>query len=397
MSRPPLSLRRRVALASLLVGLLLGVLFSAAVIVVTEDYEHILAAEILHGQAEDYSLRIANGLPAQLPATHRLSGYRGDAVPAAYAGRPPGISEDEGRDDGIHVGVFDTSAGRLTFVIDLRDIEQLEQHLNRFLAVTTLLATLLAGWLGWWLAGAALAPIRRLAGAVDALPVEPAATDLQARTSRDELGRLAAAIDAYQARLLAADAHEQAFLADASHELRTPIAVVRGAAEVLLDDAGDDVDPARIARLQRLDRGVQELTELLETLLGIARRRPLHPERVEAAVLLREAADAVVAARPGLQVEVQATGTLEVPPRESLLLLRAALRWASAGDDGRATLGLQGRALSLEFRAAGPDAASAAASSDTGRLPALTRRLAQRLGWEVVSCAPGRVEFRLPG
>ena len=185
MSATPLTLRRRVALACLLLGLLLGVLFSAAVIAVTEDYEHVLAAEILRGQAEDYSLRLANGLPAQLPLTHRLSGYRGRDLPARYAGFPLGVTEDEGS-DGIHVGMFDTSAGRLGFVIDLSDIEQLERHLNLFLALTTLAATLLAGWLGWLLSGTALAPLARLAGEVEALPTAPTQTRLRGRTRHNK-------------------------------------------------------------------------------------------------------------------------------------------------------------------------------------------------------------------
>jgi signal transduction histidine kinase len=393
MSATPLTLRRRVALACLLLGLLLSVLFSAAVIAVTEDYEHVLAAEILRGQAEDYSLRLANGLPAQLPLTHRLSGYRGRDLPVRYAGYPLGVTEDEGS-DGIHVGVFDTSAGRLAFVIDLRDIEQLERHLNLFLALTALAGTLLAGWLGWMLAGAALAPLGRLAGEVEALPATPTQTRLRDHVSHDELGRLAGAIDDYQARLLDADRHEQAFLADASHELRTPVAVVQGAAEVLLDDAGDD--PARTARLQRLERGVQELADLLETLLGIARRKPLRLEPVDAAALLGEAAASVVAGRSGLVVDVDASGMLLVPRREALLLLRAGLRWLCGGADGTLSLRLRGNALDLAFSGVGRADADAPVRSDTGQLSTLTRRLAQRLGWDIASSGHGRIGFRLP-
>ena len=63
----PLPLRRRVALALTALGFLLSALFAAATIAVTEDYEHVLASEILRGQAEDYGLRLSNGLPAQLP------------------------------------------------------------------------------------------------------------------------------------------------------------------------------------------------------------------------------------------------------------------------------------------------------------------------------------------
>jgi signal transduction histidine kinase len=98
-----------------------------------------------------------------------------------------------------------------------------------------IVGVLLAGWLGWIFAGRALAPVGSLSHAVDALPVAPRPTQLHTMVGDDELGHLARAIDAYQARLVEADTRQLAFFADASHALRTPIAVVQGVAEVLLD------------------------------------------------------------------------------------------------------------------------------------------------------------------
>ena len=396
MNTRPIALRRRVAIASTILGFLLSLLFSVVVIGITEDYEHVIATEILRGQAEDYGLRLSNHLPAQLPLTHRLSGYRGGDIPARYAGYPAGVSEDETA-DGIHVGIFDTSAGRLAFVIDLRDIEQLEYHLNLFLAAMVVVGTALAGWLGWLFAGAALAPVSRLATAVDALPVQPHATSLRDTVSDDELGRLAHAIDGYQARLVEADAGEQAFFADASHELRTPIAVVQGATEVLLDEPG--ADPATRARLRRVERGMQELSDLLEAMLGIARRTPLHPEPVDAPAFLREAAGTVAQSHPGLAWEVEASGELRLPRREALLLLRGlSRRLLQPGVAGTLALGLEGSTLDLAFRA---DQATAAETpvprrSDTGHAVALLDRLAQRLGWDLEILSPTHIRIGLP-
>ena len=95
--KTPIPLRRRFTLLATLLGFLLSALSAATIAFVAEDYEYVIATEILHGQAEDYGLRLANGLPAQLPRTQRLSGYRwpmaGDAPPA-YAAYPPGVHED---------------------------------------------------------------------------------------------------------------------------------------------------------------------------------------------------------------------------------------------------------------------------------------------------------------
>ena len=143
----PLPLRRRFTLLATLLGLLLSALAACSVALVAEDYEYIIATEVLGGQAEDYGLRLSNGLQAELPRTQRLSGYRIDdrRMPPACARFPPGVREDPANED-IHVGVFDTSAGRLVFTIDLGDIETLERHLHLMVAGTILLGTLLAGW-----------------------------------------------------------------------------------------------------------------------------------------------------------------------------------------------------------------------------------------------------------
>ena len=399
MSAPVMPLRRRVALAFLALGLLLSLVFAIAVAVVAEDYEHVLAAEILSGQAEDYGLRIANGLPAQLPRTHRLSGYLRRDVPERYAAYPPGVSEDP-TNGGVHVGVFDTSAGRMAFVIDLRDIEELEEHLNLVLAAIVVLGTALAGWLGWWLAGRAIAPVGRLAAAVDALPTMPRHTTLHATTSGDELGRLAGAIDAYQARLVDADAREQAFFADASHELRTPVAVVRGAIEVLMDEPQP---PAHEARFRRVERGMGELSDLLEAMLDVARRRPPQLEDVGAATFLREAGAAALALSPGIALDVRAAGSLRLAPREARLLLRGVLRRVLPhGASGTLSLRLDGDALSLSFDAADTglvaDAAESApfvVRSDSGNVPALLDRLAQRSGWRIEFPQPHRARIAL--
>jgi signal transduction histidine kinase len=394
-----MALRRRVALAFVALGFVLSMGCAAVVAMVADDYEYVIAAEILRGQSEDYSLRLANGLPAQLPRTHRLSGYLARDVPLRYAGYPPGVHEDPARGD-VHVGVFDTSGGRMTFVIDLSDIEQMEQHLHVFLAAMVVLGTALAGWLGWMLAGRALAPLGRLADAVDAMPTRPQATALRDRTSDDELGRLAGAIDAYQARLVDADAREQAFFADASHELRTPVAVVRGAIEVLMDEPQP---PAQEARLRRVERGMGELSDLLEAMLDVARRRPPQLEDVDAAKFLREAGAAALALSPGVTLAVHAAGSLRLAPREARLLLRGVLRHVLPhGAPGTLSLRLDGDALALRFEAAGADPAAdpaestpAATRSDTGSVPALLDRLAQRSGWRIEFPQPRRARIVL--
>ncbi len=393
MSAQPMSLRWRVTVAATVLGLLLSTLFAALIFFVSARYEDVLVGELLQGQAQDYSLRLAIDPAATLPQSHRMSGYLryrdgSGVVPAELAGLGPGFYDDDPRlPEGIHVGVYDIAQGRLFFAIDLSDIEATEQLLTYTVMAIFLLGTSFAAWLGWFLAGASLSPLRRLAGAVDALPTTPQRTALQATASSDELGRLAQAIDNYQARLTDADVQERRFFADASHELRTPLAVVRGVSEVILDDP--DVSVAMRQRLGRLDRGVGELGMLLDVLLGLARRRELSVETVEASLLFDESLAALSAlnGRDRLLVDNHLRGQWQAPRREVTLLLQGVLRRLLAPDaSGRLDVSLDGAQLSLRFASAQAEAVASAAGavrSDTGLGITLIDRLAQWIGWQL--------------
>src|SRR5690606_16156329 len=203
------------------------------------------------------------------------------------------------------------------------------------------------------------------------------------------------AAHAYRRRRAEAAAPGQASSAAASHELRTPIAVVQGAAEVLLDEPG--IDAARVERLRRLERGVQELADLLDAMLGIARRRPVQAESVDAAAFLRGTAESVFQGRPGVAIEVDAAGSVDMPRREAALLLRGVLRWlAGSAGEGIVLLRHAGDELEVAFTGSDGPPGLGGKRSDSGEVPSLTRRLAQHLGWELAAGGPGRIVFRLP-
>lgn len=380
-------LRRRVTLASALLGLCMSVSFGVAMVFVAEAYEHILVEEIVRGQAEDYGRRVRDRGELTLPRSRHLSGYlrRPDGsgeVPARYAALGPGIHElDDARVEGLHVGVFDTAQGRFFFVIDLSDIERLERLLAAALVLILGLGTALAAWLGWLTAGTTIAPVRRLAAAVDALPVQPRATALAEAVAHDELGRLAQAIDRYQQRLVDAEAAERAFFADASHELRTPVAVVRGAVELLAEDAADR---GMQRRVQRLERGVRELTDLIDLLFDLVRRREPEPACGDAAALLRAAAEDFPAAR----AVIETADAPPLPEREAALVVRGILRRLVPPETaGRLQLRADAGALDFAFECDGArddDGGEVSPSrSDRGLGLTLTGRLAARLGWRI--------------
>ncbi len=143
---------------------------------------------------------------------------------------------------------------------------------QRLLAWTLLiampLAILLAAGVCWWAASRALRPVTAMAAQAEAITVQALDVDLATGTAPDEVGQLARAFNQLLERLRTALRTQRQFMADASHELRAPISVVRTAAEVMLNqpqrDEADYRDALAIVGEQtaRLGRMVDDMLTL---------------------------------------------------------------------------------------------------------------------------------------
>jgi signal transduction histidine kinase len=122
---------------------------------------------------------------------------------------------------------------------------------------------LIASTLAWVVAGRVLAPLRLLADTARSI----SESDLTRRipvTGRDEIAELARTFNAMLDRLEAAFASQRSFVSDASHELRTPITIVRGHLELLGDDPGERRETVALVtdELDRMSRFVDDLLVL---------------------------------------------------------------------------------------------------------------------------------------
>ncbi|HEX3279080.1 MAG TPA: HAMP domain-containing sensor histidine kinase [Thermoleophilaceae bacterium] len=208
----------------------------------------------------------------------------------------------------------------------LGDRDETLSGLVKSFAVGGPIAVVLASLLGYGLATAGLRPVeamrRRarevsLSGGHDSLPLPEA---------HDEIRRLGETLNEMLERLRGSFERERRFVADASHELRTPVAVIKTELEAALRSGGPD--PGLSTAAEECDR----LAQLAEDLLVVARsgegELPLRREPVDAGVLLEhvrerfadraeragrdlrvEAADAVWMDADALRVE-QALGNL---------------------------------------------------------------------------------------
>jgi signal transduction histidine kinase len=117
---------------------------------------------------------------------------------------------------------------------------------------------------------------------------------------RDELTGLAATLDGLLDRIAASRRHEQRFAGEMAHELRTPIAGLRGRAELALGATGPDAPADKDEALRAVVAQSARLTETVDTLLAVARRE-LDPGAgaVDLAALAREIEQVEVVALDG--------------------------------------------------------------------------------------------------
>jgi two-component system OmpR family sensor kinase len=154
----------------------------------------------------------------------------------------------------------------------------------RTLALVSAAGVLLVGGVAWLVAGQLLAPVRLVRRAAAQITEQ----DLTRRIpvhGRDDIAALADQFNAMLDRLEAAFGTQRQFLDDASHELRTPITIIRGHLE-LLDPADDPTEHAATIRLctDELDRMSRIVADLL-VLAEADRPDFAHPEPVEVAEL----------------------------------------------------------------------------------------------------------------
>lgn len=189
-------------------------------------------------------------------------------------------------------------------------VAPVEAARGRLLAVLLVAAPLLVAALslgGWLAVRAALRPVDTLTREAAAISSFDTERRLPGVPGDDEIARLARTLDDMLARLDVAFARERTFVDDASHELRTPIAVLRGELELALSAADD---PAEVDRSLRAALGQAErLAELADDLLLLARAAAggAVVERRPVDVLDLSAAEAA-ALEPVLGVRVEASG-----------------------------------------------------------------------------------------
>src|ERR1019366_5739938 len=153
-----------------------------------------------------------------------------------------------------------------------------ELALFKWMAVSMLFLILLgSGYGGYWLSGRSMKPVHNLANTARRISESNLGLRLPHPQSDDELGELTNVLNSMLSRLETAFTRIKEFTADASHELRTPVTVIRTTAELVLERPRSHDEYREMVGL--ILRESEFISELVENLLTLA-REDIKPENV---------------------------------------------------------------------------------------------------------------------
>lgn len=191
------------------------------------------------------------------------------------------VTDAKGKD--VHVALAvaaGSTKGRpfvVLFAVPLADVDAAASTVLRYLLLGVPLLILVAGAATYLFAGRALRPVEAIRAQVAEMSEKDLAQRVPVPAARDEVGRLAETMNAMISRLEDAQGVQRRFVADASHELRSPLSTITAGLELLHRDT---TDPATVTTLLS---ETERLGNLVDALLLLARadERGLQPRRDE--------------------------------------------------------------------------------------------------------------------
>jgi signal transduction histidine kinase len=315
----------------------------------------------LYGAAATQADPPADGARVPQPEVDAI--LAGDTIPAwprlaaiapsfeSHTMAPPGalgiVRGSDGTRWRVNVLPLPSRDGGLVVAAPLDHLDASVAAFGRFMTLTALLGAALTFLAGWLVAGRALRPVATLTHAATDIAASRAFSRRVPTTSTpDELGRLARTFNTMLDSLEQAYATERRFVADASHELRAPLAVVQANLDLL--QRADPMSAAdQQAALRTATAETDRLKRLVNALLTLARVDAGVPMERQRLALDALVADVVVDARhlaKGHSFVVGTLASIEVDGDPSrlrqlvLILLDNAFRYTPSS--GRVEVGL---------------------------------------------------------
>lgn len=295
------SLRWRFTVAAMLLVTTITGLLAVIIHLGHEQVEDHLLESLMQREVDEYTrmYRIDHDQPP--PRSSLLHSYivepgKMDGLPPELSAVTPGIHHDiliDGRN--YQVANFTLEDKRFYLMYDITQVEARAAWMIWLLVLSVAGAGAAAGVIGWRLSSTVISPVTRLAGQIGGMDPQKAQPDFERRFPGFEVGALARAFDTYLKRIGQFISRERAFTEDASHELRTPVAVIGTAAERLISDPA--LPAPLLPAVQRMQRASRQMQASIQALLYMAREHEPEAAALEQAPLREVAEQALEAHR----------------------------------------------------------------------------------------------------
>lgn len=410
------SLRLRITLAMLALAAVGSSIFALSVYLAAERLEYSVLNREVETEFHSLAARARQDPELRTVQSELVLGFIGrdnPDLPRALAALPSGHYHAVPLGDRAYQVFVDQDRGRDIYVAyDITEWEALERPVINILAAGVVLGSLLAVVLGFWVSRQVIAPVTALSARLKALDPRERSVRL-AGDFEGEVSVIAEAVDRYLERLDGFVEREQLFTAAAAHELRTPVAVIQGATEVLAEQP-DLPAPAQraTARLQRATRDMREYIDALLFLSREEQRDNFEQARCEIGRIVKQLAEdyrGLSHAKPLVfDVCVEGETWIDAPPALPAIVVSNLLRNAVEHTaDGAIRVSLTGRTLEIADTGSGiPKEAQPllfkrdyTTKSRGGMGLHLTKRICDRFGWQLaIASSPGqgttaRVDF----
>lgn len=241
---------------------------------------------------EDGFVQIIDGKGRVIAASENIAGEEPIITGAADTTRTVVVPNLDEVDFRVRIHQVEGSDGETVVVgINLQDVDRTVAFVRNALLVGLPTLLLIMAAMIWFVVGRALHPVESIRAKVADIGGRDLNRRVPVPVARDEIGRLALTMNAMLDRLEDANTRQARFVSDASHELRTPIAVIRHELEIAL--RGDGSDWREVAG-DVLEEDLR-MQRLVDDLLFLARRDGAADQQLPAKRVLVDLDDVVLA------------------------------------------------------------------------------------------------------
>jgi len=274
------SLRFRIITGFCIFGGLLAITYGVYIIVSYTWVEDTVFNNHLQLEINDYLFRYSINPKTPLPNSIYLKSYIGKEKMSEFERSltrdlTEGFHEFE--DEDYHVTIKKLPEDdRFLYLIYNTDKLEIHEQIDNIvipLLILGIIVIILIGLLiGRLISNTIISPVIQLAKLVESSDPENLPVNFSRQFYNDEVGSLAKALEKAMRKIESFIYREKQFTRDASHELRTPVTIIKGALEIM--QISPAIKDEKLYRpLQRIERSVKDMENLIETFLWLAREK----------------------------------------------------------------------------------------------------------------------------